>query len=155
SAPLVAGHLAAALDRPLLVVTPHIDQTDRVRDDLETFLARPVDLLPAWESLPTDSGGDMEIADARIRLCAALCETPHGPSAEAAGPPRTIIVAPVQALIQPVPTAEALSANALSLRVGAEIDLEQVARWLVDRGFERLDQVEQPGDFAIRGGILD
>jgi transcription-repair coupling factor (superfamily II helicase) len=66
-----------------------------------------------------------------------------------------IVVAPIQAIIQPLPTPAALDANSLSLAVGQSYEPEKIASWLTDRGFERLDQVEQPGDFALRGGILD
>ncbi len=66
-----------------------------------------------------------------------------------------MLVAPVQALMQPVPTPGCLDANTLALSVGQENDPDKIAAFLVERGFERLDQVEEPGDFALRGGILD
>ena len=68
---------------------------------------------------------------------------------------RMVIVAPVQALMQPVPSPGAIDANSLTFKVGQRVDPEQIAAFLADRGFERLDQVEQPGDFALRGGIMD
>jgi len=66
-----------------------------------------------------------------------------------------VIVAPIQALIQPVPSPESLDANTLTLSVGEPCEPDQIAAFLVEHGFERLDQVEEPGDFAQRGGILD
>ncbi|HOW19017.1 MAG TPA: hypothetical protein PLC79_08270, partial [Phycisphaerae bacterium] len=66
-----------------------------------------------------------------------------------------IIVAPIQALMQPVPSFEALEANSLAMTTGDERDPQAIAAWLVDQGFTRLDLVESPGDFALRGGILD
>ncbi len=78
-------------------------------------------------------------------------------SAEVKGgsPNHPIIVAPIQALMQPVPGRAVLDANTLRLAVGERRSMDGIAEWLVGRGFERLDHVEQPGDFAIRGGILD
>ncbi|MBN1488500.1 MAG: transcription-repair coupling factor [Phycisphaerae bacterium] len=64
-------------------------------------------------------------------------------------------MAPIQALMQPVPTFVALEANSLVLASGADIAPRAVAEWLVEQGFSRLDLVESPGDFALRGGILD
>jgi len=68
---------------------------------------------------------------------------------------RPVIAAPIQSLLQPVPAPSAIDANSLVLDVGQERDPEEIAAFLTERRFERLDQVEQPGDFALRGGILD
>ena len=124
---------------------------------METVLGRAVDLLPAWETLPGEGGGSNEIGAERARLCGILRgdgsdERDRGRAGLSA--PR-ILVAPIQALIQPVPSPASLEANSLTLSVGQQRDPEAIAAWLVERGFERLDQVEQPGDFALRGGILD
>jgi len=151
AAPILSGCVATAAGRPLLYLTAHLEQADCARDDIETALGRAVDLLPAWETLPGEGGGASEIGAERGRLCEELR---HGDPSEARQTPR-IIVAPIQAIIQPVPTPAALDANAMHLNVGRTREPDEIARWLVDRGFERLDQVEQPGDFALRGGILD
>ncbi|GJQ26523.1 MAG: transcription-repair-coupling factor [Phycisphaerae bacterium] len=158
-APILAGLLSRQLHRPLLFVTAHLDQADEARDDLETIFVqradrasdRPdpveppvVELLPAWETLPGEGAGSGEINTERTRLCEALRRGE-----------RPIIVAPIQALMQPVPAASALDANTMTLSVGEERTPESIADYLVARGFTRLDQVEQPGDFALRGGILD
>ena len=65
------------------------------------------------------------------------------------------MVAPIQAMMQAVPTPKALQAATKALHVGQTVDPEELAGWLVDREFERVDQVEEAGHFAIRGGILD
>jgi transcription-repair coupling factor (superfamily II helicase) len=65
------------------------------------------------------------------------------------------IVAPIMALMQPVPSAAAIQAQSIGVQVGQAIDPEAAARWLTDHGFQRCDAVEVPGDFARRGGILD
>ena len=65
------------------------------------------------------------------------------------------IVAPIQALMQPVPTRAELEARTLKLAVGGEATPEAVLAWLVEQGFERLELVESPGDCAQRGDIVD
>jgi len=75
-----------------------------------------------------------------------LCPTSEAPR---------LIVAPVHALLQPVPSAESLRRATLSLRVGERHRLEAIAEWLVERGLQRVPVVEGPGEFSIRGGILD
>ena len=151
AAPIAGGCLAAAAKSPLFFVAAHLDQADDVRDDLETALGRAVEILPAWESLPGEGAASEEIGAERTRLCAAL---DSGASAATFDRP-PLIVAPIQALMQPVPTPEALEANTLSLAVGDARGPALIAEFLAARGFDRLDQVEQPGDFALRGGILD
>ena len=41
------------------------------------------------------------------------------------------------------------------IREGAQVDLEELCRALADMGYERQSQVEQPGQYSVRGGILD
>ncbi|MCK6457632.1 MAG: transcription-repair coupling factor [Phycisphaerae bacterium] len=144
-APILAGAVARAAGRPLLYVTAHLEDADHAQDDIETCYGQTPELLAAWEALPGEGTGSGEIGAARSRLCGRL----------ASGESVRTIVTPIQALMQAVPTPAALSAHALELRIGQSIPPRQVAEWLVARGMNRLDQVEEPGDFALRGGILD
>jgi len=66
-----------------------------------------------------------------------------------------IIVAPVQALCQPVAPPAALAAGSLHLQTNATVDPEKIVEWLVNNSFERVDAVDLPGQFARRGGIID
>ncbi len=65
------------------------------------------------------------------------------------------LVTSIMALLQPVPTAEALAASRLTLVGGMEMGPEELAGWLVDGGFEHVEQVDGQGEFARRGGIID
>ncbi|MFH1416773.1 MAG: transcription-repair coupling factor, partial [Planctomycetota bacterium] len=157
AAPILAGLLAEHIKRPLLYIAAHLDQADDARDDMETVLGRAGELLPAWETLPGEGAAAGEIGTERTRLCAMLQEIGdrRRPTrgSDATRPP--MLIAPVHAVMQPVPSPEAIDANTLVLSVGDERDPNEIAAFLLDRGFERLDQVEQPGDFALRGGIMD
>lgn len=150
--PIVAAIVAESLNRPLVLVTAHLDQSDDARDDIETTIGRAADILPAWEALPGEGSAAGEIGTERTRLCAELLELQRGRTSPTQA---KRIVAPIQALMQPVPDPAALDANSLTLKVSAKQDPEELARFLTERGFTRLDQVEDPGDFALRGGILD
>ncbi len=66
-----------------------------------------------------------------------------------------LTVATVDGLMQRTLPPEKLLATALMLEVGAAYDLNQVLYQLTAAGYQRADQVEGPGQFALRGGILD
>ncbi|MCO6439444.1 MAG: transcription-repair coupling factor [Phycisphaerae bacterium] len=188
SAPFVAADIARSTPRPILYVTAHLQQADENRDDIELFLGRSVSLLPAWETVPGQGAASSEIEAERIRLCASIAGT-GGRSRSGSGdrvplspdagrrprrtPPRKppaashrgdeppFVIAPIQALMQPVPTFDAIERNTIRLSVGRgsggehRTGPETMIRWAVDRGFDRLDLVESPGDIAARGDIVD
>src|SRR5271167_4679789 len=74
------------------------------------------------------------------------------PSPELDGQP--VVVVSAVALSEKVPDPE-LRPRSFRLRVGELLDLEECAAELVDAGYERVDQVEERGQFAMRGGLLD
>jgi transcription-repair coupling factor (superfamily II helicase) len=65
-----------------------------------------------------------------------------------------LVVVSAVALSEKVPEL-ALRPSGFALRVGEAADLERCAEDLVAAGYERVDQVEERGQFAIRGGLLD
>jgi transcription-repair coupling factor (superfamily II helicase) len=65
-----------------------------------------------------------------------------------------VVVVSAVALSEKVPD-PSMRPRAFALRTGDLIDLEETARDLVAAGYERVDQVEDRGQFAIRGGLLD
>jgi len=65
-----------------------------------------------------------------------------------------VVVASAVALAEAVPEASLRPAG-FALAPGEEIDLDAVATRLVEGGYERVDQVEDRGQFAVRGGIID
>src|SRR4051794_10217888 len=65
-----------------------------------------------------------------------------------------VVVAGAVALAEAIPDAS-LRPSGLAISAGEEVDLGDVAERLVALGYERTDQVEERGQFAIRGGILD
>ena len=61
----------------------------------------------------------------------------------------------IQALLQPVPAAPSSRPGVASSVAARPCDLEEVAAWLVDHGYQNTEAVELPGEFSRRGGILD
>jgi len=154
----MAAAIARDARRPCLYIAAHLEHADDARDDLDLFLNAPCDLFPAWEALPGEGAASGEIEAERLRLCAKLRA-----GGARGGAPATpaVIVAPIQALMQGVPTPEALERNTLRLTVGGrslngrQAGPEALVAWAVDRGFDRLELVESPGDVAWRGDIVD
>ncbi len=68
--------------------------------------------------------------------------------------PRIIVTYP-EAIAEPVPAKEELSAASMSLKVGEEIQITDLGQMLSELGFERVDFVFQPGQYAVRGSIVD
>ncbi|HEX7008512.1 MAG TPA: transcription-repair coupling factor [Phycisphaeraceae bacterium] len=146
---LLAGAIAARLRRPVLLVVAHLDEADDAMDDLELFDAAGITLqaqrFGALEVLPGETGVNLELLAERLRVVEQL----------AAGKQPDLIIAPIQALMQAVPLPEALDSFTRTIDRGQQISPQRLTRWLADVGYQRQDAVEQPGDFALRGGILD
>ena len=148
--PAMAAALARLTGRTLLLLAGHIDAADDAADDIEVFTGSAAQLFPAWE---VDVGSDHlneEVTGERLRVCNLLAEPPDEREESA-----DVVVAPIMALLQPVPSPSALEAGRLELAGGDERDIESLQAWLVDAGFERVEQVDQGGEFARRGGIVD
>jgi transcription-repair coupling factor (superfamily II helicase) len=161
AARLVAARMANGSSRLHLFVTAHAEQADDSRDDLEFFLGRPCGLFPAWEALPGEGAASNEIEAERLRVCSSLMSRDPqvartSAQDEARGSPH-ILVAPIAALMQPVPAPATLKQNTLTLRTGMRSAraIDNLVGWAVDRGFQKLEMVESPGDVARRGDIVD
>ena len=147
---LITAALARHAPTTTLLVTPTLEAAESAHGDLATWLPQQAALFPGWEILPTESRLSDEISTVRLemlqRLLDALSDRADLPA---------ILVAPIQALLQAVPSPETLQERRLVLRTGQAAALHEIARWLVSEGFERVPMAETPGQFAIRGGILD
>lgn len=149
---LVAGAVAKLADTTVFLVTTSSDQADDAADDIAVLTGANAQVFPAWEESITGASDHVsdEITAERMRLC-KLLSLPPGERAEKLD----VLVAPVMSLLQPVPTAQTLAEAGLTLRTGDEQDPVALMAWLVDAGFEQVDQVDQQGEFAHRGGIID
>jgi transcription-repair coupling factor (superfamily II helicase) len=68
---------------------------------------------------------------------------------------KKIIVTYPEALFEKVIISKAISSNIISIKAGDTLNIDELLAKFVDYGFERTDFVYEPGQFAIRGGILD
>ena len=143
SCALVAATLATHAPATLVVVCPRVEQIDQAIDDLAMFSRIKPERFPASESV---SGlGHDEVFGQRLRLL-KLLETADRPK---------IIVTGIQSLLQPSPSRETLNRQTRRLKVGDAVVVEDLAKWLVVNGLEHTTAVELPGEFSLRGGIVD
>jgi len=153
---LVAGLLdgvdgSAAAGRPAIVVAGDDRQAKELAADLRAWLhPRPVRFCPsrgvAYES---HLAPPAHLVGLRVAALDALVRWTE----DAEGEPPVIVVSAV-ALSEKVPD-PALRPKSFTLKVGDLVDLDELAQDLVGAGYERVDQVDDRGQFAVRGGILD
>jgi len=146
STPAVVVAALAALrpDDLFLLVTAHLDEADEAFAELQAFGVDATS-FPALEALPGESAPAADLTSARLATMRRL----------ASGERPRAIVAPVAALMQRVPDPRRLSEIVRRIRPGDRVDLGELAAWLAAGGHVRTGTVENPGEFAIRGGILD
>jgi transcription-repair coupling factor (superfamily II helicase) len=145
AAALVAAALGLHAPGVLVIVLAHVGDADDFRDDVAGFAGVVPEVFPAWEKPPRELTALDEVFGRRMRALKRLA----GPN-----PPR-LVVAPFQAMLQPVPPLEALSRMSRTLAVGDVVPVETLTAWLLERGMSRAEVVEVPGEFSVRGGILD
>ena len=82
--------------------------------------------------------------------------TTHHPSSTTHHPsPTTLIVTYPEALSEPVMARELVDERVVRLKTGGTADIVELEQQLRDLGFQEVDYVYEPGQFAVRGGILD
>jgi len=118
------------------------------------FLAPDVTVLdiPAWDCVPYDRvSPHRDILARRLESLTTLAAAPPGAPARAP----LLVVTTVNAVTQRVPPRETLSAEAFILAKGGTVDLEALLLSLGRTGYSRAEQVMEPGEYAVRGGLVD
>ena len=107
----------------------------------------PVLTFPGWDCLPYDRVSPN--ADISARRMATLAALVHGM------PERFVLLTTLNSATQRVPERALLREAAFTARVGDRIDEAGLRKFLVRMGFSQAPTVMEPGDYAIRGGIID
>jgi transcription-repair coupling factor (superfamily II helicase) len=144
--------------RPVLVVSPGSKESDALRDDLcaalgETPGKERLRVFPRHDTHPYDRFSPQpEIVSQRMaRLHDWLAAAAPGRRAD----PVSIVITPWTALATRVPSRDALRARTAYLEVAQTIDRDALIERLTGAGYARMSLVEEAGEFAVRGGILD
>ena len=153
---LVAAELIRAqAKRPVLVLTAHSRAADALAEDLRLALGEPegetrVVPFPRHDTLPYERFSPQPFVVAQ--RMAVLFEMLEAREATREG---RIAVAPMSALLARVPSRERVRAGSLVLEVGQTVPRDELIETLAAAGYARVAMVEDPGEFAVRGGIVD
>ncbi|WP_171124812.1 MULTISPECIES: transcription-repair coupling factor [unclassified Ruegeria] len=130
----------------------HVARDDKRMEAMRAALAFfapdvPVFVFPGWDCLPYDRvSPNADIAAARVATLAALVHQM---------PERFVLLTTLNAATQRVPARDVLRQAAFTARVNHRVDEQALRAFLVRMGFAQSPTVMEPGDYAVRGGIID
>jgi transcription-repair coupling factor (superfamily II helicase) len=152
-APVVLARLAEEERRSTPPLLLHVARDDRRLEALGeglAFFAPKVRVIqvPAWDTVPYDRvGPNAEIVATRIASLARLAAAPRK------GP--TVVLTTVNAILQRLPPREFIRRSLRNIAPGQRLDMQELVQRLNLAGFQRTGTVMEPGEYAVRGSILD
>lgn len=143
---LLARELARG--RPVIHVARDDKRAEAIRAALHVQAPEAVVLeFPAWDCLPYDRvSPNPEISARRMATLAALADGLAGPF---------VLLTTLNAATQRVPARDVVHASSFRARVGDRVDEARLRGFLSRMGFSPVSTVAEPGDYALRGGIVD
>jgi transcription-repair coupling factor (superfamily II helicase) len=132
---------------PVLVIANDARQAARYEDELR-FYAEPglyIEPFPGWETLPYDVfSPHPDIVSQRLRMLSALPRLAKG-----------IVIVDLETMLQRLAPQAYIDAHAFDLAAGAPLHLAAFRDRLVGAGYVAVSQVIAPGEFAVRGSLID
>jgi transcription-repair coupling factor (superfamily II helicase) len=147
SAPLAAAELARSLNRPMLVLARDPRHADQLESEIRYFAGEdvPVVHFVEWETLPYDSfSPHQDIISRRLRVIATCPQMKDG-----------IVIVSSPALLQRLPPVDYVGARTLILKTGQTLARQDFIDDLAAAAYLRIPQVEEHGEFAVRGSLID
>jgi transcription-repair coupling factor (superfamily II helicase) len=143
---LLVAEAAQSHSGLLVAVTRDTQRAHALEDELRIFAGTlPVLHFPDWETLPYDVfSPHPEIVSQRI---ATLYQLP--------GVKRGVLVVSAATLMQRIAPRTHITGSGLMLSKGQKLDLAVEQRRLEASGYRHVPQVAEPGDFAVRGALID
>lgn len=132
---------------PIVYVCSEAQHMPVVEKELVFFLGNklPIFSFPDWECLPYDRvSPHPDIVSQRLLALHRLPQLTKG-----------VLIIPITALMQRLAPSGYIDAHSFNLKLNDEFDTESFRQRLVDAGYYSVDTVMSPGEFAIRGGIVD
>ena len=140
---------ASKAKNPCLVICANARQAETLLTSIHFYASNepdlPILLFPSWECLPYDNfSPHAEIVSRRIELLYKLLLLP-----------KAIVLVTVENMMQRLPSVKEFFALSFSISVEDQFDLDEFHKRLLDTSYREVEQVEFPGEFALRGGIID
>lgn len=134
------------LDRPILIVTPNLLHAQKLTEDLVKLIGEElVRLYPADELIAADiSIASPELRAQRLEALDHMLNIKKG-----------VYIVPVSGLKKRMGNVEDWKNSSISLNEGEDLLLDGFLQSLIDMGYARQPMVTTPGEFALRGGIID
>ena len=140
----VAVHLFTMRQSQMLFIVPDKDHAEQLRDDCALLLGDSV--VHLFASGPTHAAKLLEMS-APIAQMETLCALSRSE--------RVLVIASAEALTMKLPGPKRFTERSFELEINKEYPFEHLIQKLTGIGFEKKDFVEEYGDIAVRGGILD
>ncbi|MBM7663426.1 transcription-repair coupling factor (superfamily II helicase) [Bacillus mesophilus] len=136
----------STIKKPQIIVTHNLFQAQKLYDDLiELNPEQEVFLYPVNELIASEIGiASPELKSQRIEVLNHWSQQQKG-----------IIVVPVAGLRRLLPTKEKWKQSQKLIQVGDDLSIDNFLHELIALGYERSSMVSTPGEFSIRGGIID
>ncbi|AZU59857.1 transcription-repair coupling factor [Neobacillus mesonae] len=143
---VLTSALYEQMKRPILLVTHNLLQAQKLYDDLVNLVSeKEVYLFPANELI----AAEMSIASPELK--AQRIEALNYWSKQKQG----ILIVPIAGLKKILPPKPLWQKYQLSFKVGEDIDPDEILNTFITMGYTRQEMVSTPGEFSVRGGIID
>ncbi len=142
---------AALRSKGLVVFVTSDDLQGQLALEAVRFFAPDLEVLsfPAWDCLPYDRmSPKADLESLRLATLAALArrDAKSGPA---------LVVTTAAAILQRVPPRDSIEGASFFARTGSAVDHDALVAFLAANGYGRTGTVREPGEFALRGGIID
>lgn len=136
----------AGQKRPLIILTETAADAQRLHDEIPYFApALSVHLLPDWETLPYDQfSPHQDLISERLATLYQISQNACD-----------IAIIPATTALYRLPPREFLAAHTFFLKQGTQLDLDALRGQLTLAGYTHVTQVLSPGEYSVRGGIVD
>jgi len=147
AAALALAEATRADDRLFVVIADGARELERLSAELRFYAGEKLNILtlPDWEVLPYDLfSPHPDITSDRLRTLFELPRTKRG-----------VLIVAADTLVQRLPPKGYVQGRAFDLSVGEKMELESFRARLIESGYASVSQVASPGEFAVRGSLLD
>ena len=144
---LAISRLFEQQNKPILFIADNSRRAEQIVEELKFFLndSDQVRLFPDWECLPYDRfSPHQEIISSRLAVLSDLVDSKTN-----------ILVVTLANLMQRLPPVEYISGFSFKIKTGDQLDLNDFRIRLQNAAYLSVSQVMAPGEYAVRGGLLD